>query len=92
MDDLKQDTTDTKHVPAEAMRAAGLAEAPGSGDGTEELADALTAVLKGVWKHPKVRGTCTGEPNWAAIKVTIKLFAIEMSRPNTEVSESPRKP
>jgi hypothetical protein len=30
MDDLKQDTTDTKHVPAEALRAAGLAEAPRS--------------------------------------------------------------
>ena len=48
--------------------------------GIEELSDSLTDVLKAVWKHPKVRGTCTGEPNWAAIKYTIKEFARTMSR------------
>jgi len=54
----------------------------GSAGGHEELAQSLTDVLRRVWRHRKVRGTCMGEPNWAAIKFTIKTFSEEMSKPN----------
>ena len=54
--------------------------------GSEELAEILVRVLRDQWRRPQVRGKCTGEPNWFAIKFIFKTLATELGKPNTEVS------
>jgi hypothetical protein len=55
MNDLKQDNQDTKRVPAEALRAAGLAPAHGSAEHRAQLWDAINEYAEACGATPGAR-------------------------------------